>query len=155
MVFDPRKPYNDLPVLPPAADIESREILRKTVTAARALAELRQAGRLIPNQSVHINKIPLLETHDSSEVENVVTTTDALFRLAARENVQADSAAKEAYRYRTAMRRGFEDLERRPLGTDTAVLVYRASLDTTAGIRRVPGTCIGNSATGEAVYTPP
>ena len=102
MIFDPRKPYNDLPVLPPAADIESREILRKTVTAARALAELRHAGRLISNQSVLVNTIPLLEAHDSSEIENVVTTTDALFRLATRENVRADSAAKEAYRYRTA-----------------------------------------------------
>ena len=155
MAFDPRKPYNDLPVLPTAADIESREILRKTVTAARALAELRQAGRLIPNQSVLINTIPLLEAHDSSEIENVVTTTDALFRLAARENVQADSAAKEAYRYRTAMRRGFEDMQKRPLGTNTAVLVYQALLNTTAGIRKVPGTCIGNPSTGEVVYTPP
>jgi Fic family protein len=155
MPFDPRKPYNDLPVLPPSADIENRRILRKTVTAARELAELRQAGRLIPNQTVLINTIPLLEAHDSSEIENVVTTTDALFRLAAREDAQADPAAKEAYRYRTAMRRGFEDLQQRSLGTNTAILVYQVLLNTSAGIRRTPGTCIGNPATGEVVYTPP
>jgi Fic family protein len=155
MALDSREPYNALPVLPPASDIENREILRKTVTAARALAELRQAGRLIPNQSVLINTIPLLEAHDSSEIENVVTTTDALFRLAARENVHADSTAKEAYRCRTAMRLGFEDLQERPLGTNTAVLVYQALLNTTAGIRQVPGTCIGNPVTGEIDYTPP
>jgi hypothetical protein len=60
MAFDPRTPYNDLPGLPPSADIETRRVLRKTVTAARELAELRQVGRLIPNQSVLINTIPPL-----------------------------------------------------------------------------------------------
>ena len=73
--FHPDQPYNQLPLLPPDAEIESKVILKKCVTARAALAGLKQAGGLIPNQAVLINTIPLLEARDSSEIENIVTTT--------------------------------------------------------------------------------
>ena len=77
--FDPSKPYNDLPLLPPAQDIESKAILKKCIEATRQLEGLRQAAMHIPNQTVLINSIPLREARDSSAIENIVTTNDKLW----------------------------------------------------------------------------
>ena len=46
MSFDPTKPYNDLPLLPPKADLETKALLRKTIAVNKALAELKGAGDL-------------------------------------------------------------------------------------------------------------
>lgn len=153
--FDPAKPYNQLPQLPPQAEIESKAILKKCVTARAALAELKQAGRLIPNQAVLINTIPLLEARDSSEIENIVTTTDKLFQYAEHQNTQADQATKEAFRYRTALYQGYRALENRPLCTATAVEVCTTIKGVNMEIRRVPGTTLANEASGEIIYIPP
>jgi Fic family protein len=80
--FDPGKPYNGLPLLPPASEIETRAVLKKSGRAASSLAALQQAAELIPNQEVLINSIPLREAKDSSAIENIVTTSDKLFRFA-------------------------------------------------------------------------
>ncbi len=154
--FDPVIAYNELPPLPPKADLESRAVLKACIEASRALAELKQAGRLLPNQDVLINTIPLLEARASSEIENIVTTTDQLFRYAQpdREGM-ADPATKEALRYRTALRRGMELLKKKPLATATAVEVCRTLLGADLDIRRVPGTALVNQATDTVVYTPP
>ena len=77
-------------------------MLKACITARSALAELKQAAELIPNQTMLINTIPLLEAKDSSEIENIVTTTDKLFQHAHWEG-QADPATKEALRYRSAL----------------------------------------------------
>ena len=157
--FDPARPYNHLPLLPPRADIESRAILKKCVTAGAALAALKQAGELIPNQAVLINTIPLLEARDSSEIENIVTTTDKLFQYAEQQEGQpitgADPATKEALRYRTALYQGYRALKDRPLCTATAVEVCTTIKGVEMDIRRVPGTALANDATGETIYTPP
>jgi Fic family protein len=154
--FDPTKPYDALPLLPPRADIESRAVLKACIDARAALAELKQAGDLLPNQTILINTIPLLEARASSEIENVVTTADLLFRYAQddREGL-ADPATKEALRYRTALYRGFQSLKRRPLSTATAVEVCRTIKDVNLDIRRVPGTALAGDATGKVIYTPP
>lgn len=154
MIFDPQRPYADLPLLPPAVDLESRQILKACIDARTALAELKSIGAAIPNQSVLINTIPLLEAQASSEIENIVTTSDALFRFAQDEDA-ADPATKEALNYRAALRDGFESLVSHPLGTRTAVLVCSRLKNRTMDIRRVPGTALANSATGSTVYTPP
>jgi len=131
-------------------------VLKACIEARAAVAELKQAGRLLPNQDVLINTIPLLEARASSEIENIVTTTDQLFRYAQpdREGL-ADPATKEALRYRTALRRGVELLERKPLATATAVEVCRTLLAQDLDVRRVPGTALVNQGTGAVVYTPP
>lgn len=98
MAFDPGKPYNDLPPLPPQADIETRAVLKACIEARAALAELKQAGELIPNQAVLINSIPLLEAQASSAIENIVTTTDQLFQYADDRSGSADPATREALR---------------------------------------------------------
>ena len=154
--FHPATAYNDIPPLPPAADLESRAVLKACIEARAAVAELKQAGGLVPNQDVLINTIPLLEARASSEIENVVTTTDRLFRYAQPDReALADPATKEALRYRTALRRGVELLKRKPLSTSTAVEVCRTLLGVSLDVRRVPGTALLNQASGKVVYTPP
>ncbi|RPI60212.1 MAG: Fic family protein, partial [Lysobacterales bacterium] len=77
MPFDPSTPYNDLaPLPPPLESIETAAILKKCISARVALAELKQAAELIPNAAVLVNALPLLEAQASSEIENIVTTTD-------------------------------------------------------------------------------
>lgn len=155
-MFAADRPYDDLPPLPPQAEIETRRILKLCIEARAALAELKQAGELIPNQTVLINTIPILEAQASSAIENIVTTTDRLFRFAADEDsAAADSATKEALRYRTALYTGFRSLGGRPLSTGTAVDICSTIKGAAMEVRRVPGTTLINNATGATVYTPP
>jgi Fic family protein len=155
MVFNPLRPYNDLPALPPAADIESKPLLKACIEARAALAELKSTGDLIPNQSVLINTIPLLEAQASSEIENIVTTSDELFRFAQMEGQATDPATKEALRYRSALRHGFQSIGDRPLGTNTAVEICSRLKNAEMQVRRVPGVALANAATGDVIYTPP
>ena len=154
--FASAQPYNALPSLPPKADIESRVILKTCIRARAALGELKQAGGLIPNQAILINTIPLLEARASSEIENIVTTADRLFRFAQTGAAgQADPATKEALRYRTALYRAFQSLKARPLSVATAVNICSTIRGVDMAIRRVPGTALANDATGKVIYTPP
>jgi Fic family protein len=133
-------------------------VLKACIEARAALAELKQAAELIPNQAMLINTIPLLEAKDSSEIENIVTTTDQLFQYAqspAQGQDNADPATKEALRYRTALHRGYQSLKDRPLCTATAVDVCRTLKGVDMDIRRTPGTQLINDRTGEVIYTPP
>ena len=115
MTWQAEQPYNQLPTLPPNLNsIETKAVLKACITARAAVAELKKAGELIPNQSMLINLLPLLEARDSSEIENIVTTTDKLFQYAL-EDKGADHATKEALRYRTALYQGYIQLERKPL----------------------------------------
>lgn len=153
----PELPYNQLPTLPPDCVLESRTVLKACIEARVALAELKQAAELIPNQTMLINTIPLLEAKDSSEIENIVTTTDQLFRHAHSHAgmESADAATREALRYRTALHRGCLSLGERPLCTATAVEVCRILKGADMDIRRTPGTQLINDRTGEVIYTPP
>ena len=153
--FNPEKPYNDLPLLPPKANIETRAILKQCIAARSALAEVKTSGEMIPNQAVLINTLPLLEAKDSTKIENIVTTTDKLFEYASGQEYQSDPATKEALRYKTALSKGFRSLKRRPLFTATAVEVCSIIKDRPMEIRKIPGTALRNPATGEVVYTPP
>jgi len=155
MPFVPANPYNDLPNLPPVADIETKAVLKACVKARAALAALRQATALIPNPTVLINSIPLLEAQASSEIENIVTTTDALFRHAQPGSPTADPETKEALRYRTALKAGFDSLKKRPLTTRTAEEICTIIRDVRTTVRKVPGTKLANDATGTIIYTPP
>lgn len=150
----PDRPHNDLPLLPPAVDLETRAVLKQCVTARAALAELKQSTELIPNPGMLINTLPLLEARASSEIENIVTTADVLFRHL-RAEAAADPATKEALRYRHALLEGFATLRKRQLGTRAAEAVCSRIKDVRMTVRRVPGTALVNDATGEVIYTPP
>jgi len=154
LAWHPEQPHNQLPQLPPAQELETRPVLKACIEARAALAELKQAAELIPNQAMLINTIPLLEAKDSSEIENIVTTTDRLFQYAQGHD-NADPATKEALRYRTALHQGFRSIKARPLCTATAVDVCRTLKGVAMDIRRTPGTQLANDRTGEVVYTPP
>lgn len=155
MVYRNNEPYNDLPFLPPAAALETTAVLRRAITASRALAELKGAGNLIPNQSILINSIPLQEARLSSEIENIVTTQDALFRAAVEEPGRADAPTREVLRYRTALRRGYDALQTRPIDIDLIVEVCRVLSDGRATLRDQEPILIEDVAAGTAVYTPP
>jgi Fic family protein len=155
MSFDPSRPYNDLPPLPPVQDIETKPVLKSCVSAGRALATLRQSALLIPNQDVLINTIPLREAKDSSAIENIVTTNDKLFRFASVDPEKADPATKEALRYRTALLTGYRDVQRRPLSTNVAIAICRTIKNIDLDIRQTPGTVLRNQTTGKTIYTPP
>ena len=147
-------PYNDLPPLPPAVELETRAVLKQCITARAALAELKQAGELIPNQSVLINTLPLLEAQASSEIENIVTTTDRLFQFQHTDE-RADPATREALRYSSALLEGFRALKTHPLSTRTAEQVCTRIKGVQMQVRRVPGTTLANDRTGAVIYTPP
>lgn len=148
------RPFNDLAVLPPIIEIETRAVLRQCIAARAALGELKQAAQLIPNQSVLINTLPLLEAKSSSEIENIVTTTDKLFEHVQNED-RADPATKEALRYGRALFQGFQDLAAHPLSTRTAEGICSLIKGVDMTVRRVPGTKLVNDATGAVIYTPP
>jgi len=148
-------PFNEMPTLPPCVDVtETIAILKACIPARAALAELKQAGDLLPNQGLLINLLPLLEAKDSSEIENIVTTSDKLFQYA-QEDSHADHATKEALRYRTALYQGYKQLKQRPLCTNTAVEICSTIKSAQMDIRKVPGTTLSNQVTGEIIYTPP
>lgn len=153
--WSPDRPFNELPPLPPPAELESRAVLKQCVASRAALAGLKQAAELIPNQTMLINTIPILEAKDSSEIENIVTTADKLFQFAQGAEGAADAATKEALRYRTALYAGFRSLTQRPLCTTTAVQICSTIKDSEMDIRRVPGTQLANTVTGQVIYTPP
>src|ERR1043165_2917115 len=148
------KPYNEIPLLPPTIDLETKAILKQCIPARAALAELKGAAELIPNPSILINTLPLLEAQASSEIENIITTTDRLFQF--RElDVQADPATKEALRYSHALLEGYQEVQKRPLTTRTAEEICSRIKGVQMQVRRVPGAALANERNGEIVYTPP
>jgi Fic family protein len=156
MSFDPQKPYNDLPLLPPKQDIETKNILKKTIAAGRALAELKGLGETIPNQSMLVNSVVLQEAKASSEIENIITTDDALFKAFTAKTSRVDPSTKEVLCYREALWEGYNELRKRPiLATNLFVKLVQRIKENQAAIRRTPGTTISNAATGEIIYTPP
>lgn len=155
MSFDPKQPFNNLPLLPPACELETKRVLKKCVAANRALAELKGAGDLIPNQAILINAIPLQEAKLSSEIENIVTTQDALFQAALDESKTADFATKEVLRYRAALRRGSEALQNAPLRLGLLEDLCSILRDQKVTFRSDDSVYIGNPSQRTITYTPP
>jgi Fic family protein len=153
MRWNPEKPYDSLPELPPSVEIESRRVLKQCVTSRAALAELNVAANLIPNPSILIN-LSMLEAQASSEIENIVTTADALFQ-SMHANERADPATREALRYRTALLEGVSSLKARPLSTNTIEAICTTVKGVEMTVRRVPGVQPRNTTTGAVIYTPP
>ncbi|WP_030483211.1 Fic family protein [Nocardioides aequoreus] len=154
MSWSPEVPFNDLPPLPPAGlDLEPKPVLKATVEARAALATLAQAGQLLPNPGILIHAVPLLEAQASSEIENIVTTADELFKHV--DTGGGDHATKEALRYRTALFAGVESIRSRPLTAATAARICSELHAREMAVRAVPGTRIANPTTREIVYAPP
>lgn len=146
--------YNNLPHLPPdTAELESTAVLKQCILARAALGELKQAARLIPNQAMLINTLPILESRASSEIENIVTTNDQLFKFQQNDE-HADMATKEALRYRHALLEGFQSLTKLPLATRTAEQICTRIKDVQMRVRENHDTKLINPK-GRIIYTPP
>ena len=155
MAYRSNEPYNELPGLPPRVPIETTRVMRRCVTASRALAELKGAGNLLPNQSILINAIPLQEAKLSSEIENIVTTQDRLFRAVVEEPGRVDPQTREVLRYRTALRYGFDALQSRPIDVDLIIELCSILRDDKVGLRDQEPVIIEDANAHRIVYTPP
>ncbi|WP_211341837.1 Fic family protein [Ulvibacterium marinum] len=152
-MYNPKKPYNELPLLPPKKDLEAKKILKQTIQATRVLAELKGRADEIPNQSRLVNAITLQEAKDSSEIENIVTTQDSLFQAFSAKTNTVDAQTKEVLRYRHALWEGYRNLDKKPLSTNTFISIVQTIKETNIGIRNTPGTKI--TSNGKTIYTPP
>ncbi|MDZ4100853.1 MAG: Fic family protein [Hydrogenophaga sp.] len=130
-------------------------ILKKLASSSRQLAELKGIAASIPNQGILINTLGLQEAKDSSEIENIVTTHDELFKDDVLPEAFASAAAKEVLRYRQALRHGFEQVRDTGLLTSNQIVGIQGKLErNNAGFRKLPGTALKDVA-GQTVYTPP
>lgn len=149
-------PFNNLPLLPPDGDIESRDVLKKAIKANAALAELRGWSFTQTNPLLLLQSLALQEAKSSSAIENVVTTNDELYQaLAAPEGTNISPSAKEVMHYKEALWHGYQKLQDDfPLTINLFIDLFRIVKQRNDGIRSVPGTVLKNSF-GEVVYTPP
>ena len=153
--FDKSKPYNNLPLLPPKADLETKEILTKTIKASRALAQLNGAIRNLPNPSLFLDTLHLQEAKASSEIENIITTNDDLYQAVVADKKFNNPATKEVISYKEAIWLGFDRLKQKTfITTNLCVEIVQCIKQNTAGIRTTSGTTLSNTK-GNVIYTPP
>ena len=144
-----------LQLLPPTIDLESKKVLKQLSRTHRALAELKGFADTMPNKNILINAVTINEAKDSSEIENIITTHDELFKAMSQANYD-NPAAKEVVNYRTALWRGYELVKEREILTTNIIIEVQQMIEANrAGIRKLPGTVLKNQLTGEVVYTPP
>ncbi len=157
MIKDINKPNNDLKKLPPEVNLETPEIFRACIKANKALAELKGCCMRLPNPEMLLNTVILQESKTSSEIENIVTTQDDLYKATLDEiDKISNPAAKEVILYREAIYKGIELFKNRGIITANMLIEIMQTLrGTQEGIRKICGTKIANPATKKVVYTPP
>lgn len=148
-------PYNELSLLPPKVDIETKNILRKTISAGRALAQLNGALQNLPNPTLFLDTIYLQEAKASSEVENIITTNDELYQSLVADRKIENFATKEVLSYKEALWLGLEELKTKPfITTNLCIKIVQCIKKNIASIRVTPGTTL-STPQGEVIYTPP
>jgi Fic family protein len=161
--FDRTIPFNQLPLLPPDKDIIDKEVLLKWGYASRNLAELNKNLLRLPNPNMLINTISLQEARSSSEIENIFTTQDELYRAVSDSVKEGNSspAVKEVLHYREALWAGYNLIkEKNKISLETIISIYQQIKNTTQGLRSPQSQVVirkGNSELlpGEIIYTPP
>ena len=151
--WNPLQPYNELPLLPPAVDIETPAILKATIQARSALSQLDRLANKLPNPGVLVRTLPLLEARCSSEIENIVTTDDELFRNGNSLDDALDPALREAGRYAEALLEGYWSLPKLPVCTRLAQQLCSRIKGHPMPIRKLPGTYLAKGK--NVTYTPP
>lgn len=142
--------------LPPRADLETKEILKKAAQAHRFLAELKGVAQTIPNESILINSLVLQEAKDSSAIENIITTQDEIFKHGLFPEIRLNPAAKEVRDYAQALKKGFSLVKHNEMLTNNFILEIQSELiKNNAGFRKLSGTELKNDQTGETIYVPP
>ncbi|MFK5891369.1 MAG: Fic/DOC family N-terminal domain-containing protein [Flavobacteriaceae bacterium] len=146
----------NLKKLPLKQDVETKKVLKKLASAHRALAELKGIASSIPNENILINTLGLQEAKDSSAIENIITTHDDIFKAGLNLEGFKSLNAKEVQNYISALKKGFGLIKRNKILTNNDIIAIQSALEkNNAGIRKVPGTALKNTTTGEIVYTPP
>jgi Fic family protein len=142
--------------LPLDWDVETKRVLKSLPSAHAALAELKGIASTMPNQSILINTLGLQEAKDSSAIENIITTHDDLYKSELNLDSFKSLNAKEVQNYITATKTGFDLISKTGLLTNRIVLKIQEVLEgNKAGFRKLPGTALKNTSTGEIIYTPP
>ena len=146
-----------LPSLPLPYDLETKEVLKQLNRANRKLAELKGVAQTIPNERILISSLTLQEAKDSSEVENIVTTQDDLYRAGLDPSHQfINAATKEVLFYREAINEGFRMVRNKDILTLNDIKHVQEILEqNTAGFRTTPGTQLKRENDGAVIYTPP
>lgn len=153
--FNKDIPYNDLPLLPPTKDLETKNVLRKVITSSRALSQLNGAITNLPNPQLFLDTIHLQEAKASSEIENIITTNDNLYQSIVANKKLKNPATKEVINYKEALWNGLDQLERKPfITTNLCIEIMQQIKQNSSSIRTTPGTTLSNVA-GEVIYTPP
>ena len=153
--FNRNTPYNTLPLLPPKATLETTKVLRKTIKASRALAQLNGMLTNLPNPTLFLDTIHLQEAKASSAIENIITTNDDLYKSLVADKKFDNPATKEVISYKEALWNGLRDIDKRPfISTNLCIEIVQCIKKNTASIRTTPGTALKN-AKGETIYTPP
>ena len=150
-------PHYNLEKLPPLREkVETIEILKQANKSTAALAELKGIAKTIPNQGMLVNAIVLQEAKDSSEIENIITTQDELYKALTVNKTNISPETKEVVNYRKAIFHGYNLVRNQGfLRINDIVSIQQELVNNTAGIRSTPGTVLKNDTTGEIVYTPP
>ena len=142
--------------LPLQIELETPAVFKKLSSAHRFLAELKGVAETIPNKIILINTLALQEAKDSSEIENIITTHDDLYKEELFSDVVKNPASKEVSHYIQAVKKGFSLIKKRSLLTASDILKIHKKIEhNNAGFRKLPGTELKNQATGETVYIPP
>jgi len=142
--------------LPPEIALETKEVLKKALEAQQFLSELKGISQTIPNQEILLNTLPLQEAKDSSEIENIVTTNDALYKANLSSLDFLDKSTKEVKRYTIALSIGLARIRRDGIISVRHIKKIQELLeDNDAGIRKIPGTKLSNPTTGKVVFVPP
>jgi len=154
--FNPEEPYNELPLLPPEKNILTKTVLQKALKAGRVLAELKGKCDTIPDPTILINSLVLQEAKASSEIENIITTNDDLFKAFSAKSDKFAPSTKEVLRYRQALWSGYEFIkDKQLLNTNLFIDIVQIIKKNEASIRKTTGTHLHNPITNEIVYTPP
>jgi Fic family protein len=150
------KPFNELPLLPPEVNVKTPEIMDQLVLSARALAELKGVAVTLPSQNILIDILPASEAKSSSEVENIITTHDKLFKAMISDQKKIDAATKEVLRYKESLWTGYHEVQKKSIITSNMLIkIVQTITSNMAGIRNMPGTVIKNVTTNTVLYTPP
>jgi len=150
-MYNPDKPFDDLPLLPPAQALESIELYKVLVPASEALAKLSTIAEHLPNQAALYESVILLEAKASSEIEQVITTDNKLFGTESPKKAP-DPMTKEVHRYGEAIHFGWQS--NKPLSTPVVEEICSIIKNRHMGVRRIPGTALTKES-GKIVYTPP
>ena len=149
-------PIKKLDKLSPKREkVETLEILRQLSKSSSALGELKGIAKTIPNQAMLINAVVLQEAKDSSEIENIITTQDELYKALATQR-KIPKQVKEVINYRKAIFTGFDLIKKQGfLRLKDIETIQKTIIENNAGIRKMPRTVLKNDKTGEVVYSPP